>query len=122
MAPARITFVLVVAAASFLVAPTVAFAVDAPAATWRPANPSNYRPHGARLIDRIIIHKTEGTIGSAIDWFKNPASKVSAHYIVAHSGAITQMVAEKDVAYHCREWNGRSVGLENEGWTYRDDF
>ena len=42
---------------------------------------------------------------------------VSAHYVVRSSdGQITQMVAEKDVAWHARSANSTSVGIEHEGF------
>src|SRR5690625_490482 len=31
-------------------------------------------------------------------------------------GDVTQMVRDKDVAWHAGNWNNRSIGLEHEGW------
>src|SRR5260221_52496 len=94
---------------------------DYPPATWVPASNSNYstanRPHDYP-VDMIIIHDTEGSYGSAIQEFQNPATQASAHYVVSDLGQITQMVAEKDIAWHAGNWdyNTRSIGIEHEGY------
>ncbi|GLW05922.1 hypothetical protein Misp01_10520 [Microtetraspora sp. NBRC 13810] len=98
----------------------IAAAVDYPPARWVPANAANYavsnRP-ASDAIDRIVIHVTQGSYAGAISWFQNPASQVSAHYVVRSSdGQITQMVREKDRAWHAGDANRRSVGIEHEGF------
>lgn len=93
---------------------------DYPPALWVPANPSNYtvgRPYPP--IDKVIIHDTEGSYASAISWFQNPSSGVSAHYVIRSSdGQITQMVREANTAWHAGNWdyNVRSIGIEHEGF------
>lgn len=66
-------------------------------------------------IELIIIHSIVGTASSAIGHFQNPASKVSAHYIVDWDGAITQMVKDEDTAYQAGVWdfNLKSIGIEH---------
>ncbi len=96
---------------------------DYPDARWVPASSSNYtvsnRP-SSQAITMIVIHTTQGSYAGTISWFQNPAAQVSAHYVVRSSdGEITQMVREKDIAWHARDGNGRSVGIEHEG--YVDD-
>jgi N-acetyl-anhydromuramyl-L-alanine amidase AmpD len=97
---------------------------DYPPATWVPANPANYsvadRPHDYP-VDMIIIHDTEGSYGSAIQEFQNPAVQASAHYVVSDLGQITQMVLERDIAWHAGNWdyNTRSIGIEHEGYAYQ---
>jgi N-acetylmuramoyl-L-alanine amidase/Fibronectin type III domain len=94
---------------------------DYPPASWVPADPANYsvadRPHDYP-IDMIVIHDTEGSYGSAIQEFLNPAAQASAHYVVSDLGQITQMVAEKDIAWHAGNWdyNTRAIGIEHEGF------
>lgn len=93
---------------------------DYPNAIWNPAYSGNYavadRPT-SHAIQNIIIHDIEGSYSSAINWFKDPAAQVSAHYIIRSSdGEITQMVREKDIAWHARSYNSRSIGLEHEGY------
>ncbi|MEU4514992.1 peptidoglycan recognition family protein [Nonomuraea wenchangensis] len=99
---------------------TLAAAVDYPGATWVAANSANYavssRP-SSDAIDRIVIHVTQGSYAGTISWFQNPSAKVSSHYVVKSSnGAITQMVREKDRAFHAGDYNRRSVGIEHEGF------
>ncbi|MCG5213146.1 peptidoglycan recognition protein family protein [Streptosporangium soli] len=97
-----------------------AAAVDYPSAHWVPASTSNYavssRP-GSDRIDRIVIHVAQGSYAGTISWFQNPAAKVSSHYVVRSSdGDVTQMVREKDRAWHAGDYNRRSVGIEHEGY------
>ncbi|MFG6195938.1 N-acetylmuramoyl-L-alanine amidase [Nonomuraea sp. JJY05] len=95
---------------------------DYPPAAWVAASSSNYtassRP-SAYAIDRVIIHVTQGSYAGTISWFQNSAAQVSAHYVVKSSnGAITQMVRDKDIAWHAGNWtyNTRSIGIEHEGY------
>ncbi|WP_329430082.1 N-acetylmuramoyl-L-alanine amidase [Streptosporangium sp. NBC_01495] len=97
-----------------------AAAVDYPPAHWAPAHSSNYavsnRP-SSDAIDRIVIHVAQGSYSGTISWFQNSAAKVSAHYVVRSSdGDITQMVREKDRAFHAGNDNRRSIGIEHEGY------
>ena len=67
----------------------------------------------------IVIHVTQGSWSSAINWFQNPDSNVSAHYTVRSSdGFIGQSVHEKDIPWHAGNWtyNQRSIGIEHEGY------
>lgn len=55
----------------------------------------------------IVLHTTEGKGSGAVAWFQNPASQVSAHYVVTEDPVeIIQMVAEENTAWHA----GRIVG------------
>jgi hypothetical protein len=92
-------------------------AADYPGAIWNAASSSNYRVGRTSGISTIVIHVTQGSYAGTISWFKNASSQVSAHYVVRSSdGQITQMVAEKDTAWHARSANPYSVGIEHEGW------
>ncbi len=100
-----------------------ALSLDYYPAEWIPACSCNYttanRPNDGRIIDRIVIHTTEGSYASAISWFQNSSSQVSAHYVIRSSdGHIAQMVREKDIAWHAGVvgWNPRSIGLEHEAY------
>ncbi|MEV0195554.1 N-acetylmuramoyl-L-alanine amidase [Nonomuraea sp. NPDC050691] len=100
----------------------LAAAVDYPGALWKAAHSSNYavsnRPTSDK-IDRIVIHVTQGSYAGSISWFQtgprpNPSS---AHYVIRSSdGQITQMVREKNRAFHAGNYNRRSVGIEHEGY------
>jgi N-acetyl-anhydromuramyl-L-alanine amidase AmpD len=97
--------------------------VAKPAVHWVPAASGNYTPASRTRLSLMIIHKAEGTASGAAQWFENPASKVSAHYSVAHDGTIFQSVADKDIAWHAGNWdvNTRSIGVEHGGYTANDD-
>ncbi|MGN9783452.1 golvesin C-terminal-like domain-containing protein [Nonomuraea sp. ZG12] len=95
---------------------------DYPPAAWVAANSGNYRVSSRETsynIDRIVIHVTQGSYAGTISWFQNPSANVSAHYVVKSSnGAVTQMVRDKDVAWHAGNstYNNRSIGIEHEGF------
>jgi N-acetyl-anhydromuramyl-L-alanine amidase AmpD len=97
---------------------------DYPYAEWIPATAANFQKwlnNWLRPIDRIVIHITDApTIGSTINWFQNPQSKVSAHYVVGQDGRIVQMVRHNDIAYHASTANGSSIGIEHVACTGRN--
>lgn len=91
-------------------------------ARWYGAHTNGYsranRP-GSNNINKIIIHITQGSWSSAINWFNDSRSQVSAHYVVRSSdGFIGQCVQEKDIPYHAGNWpvNQTSIGIEHEGY------
>ncbi|MEU7044771.1 N-acetylmuramoyl-L-alanine amidase [Streptomyces varsoviensis] len=95
---------------------------------WIPASTANYtvsnRP-GAYPVDLVIIHVTQATFPTTMKIFKDPSSKVSAHYAIASAdGYIGQFVREKDVAWHAGNWNHntRSIGIEHEGWVDKPEY
>jgi hypothetical protein len=95
---------------------------DYPGATWYPASSSNYSAAGrpdSDKIDKIVIHVTQSSYASAMNWFKDPNAYVSAHYTVRSSdGYVGQSVHEKDIAWHAGNWdyNKTSIGIEHEGY------
>ena len=61
----------------------------------------------------------QGSYAGSISWFQNPSAQVSAHYLIRSSdGAVTQMVRDKDIAWHAGNWtyNTQSIGIEHEGF------
>lgn len=73
----------------------------------------------------IVIHYTAGgSANSAIHVFKDPKHKASAHLVVGHDGAITQMAKFDDRCWHAGKsrWlgikglNSHSVGIEIANW------
>ena len=75
----------------------------------------------AQAISMIVLHYTGMASGdAAIAWLANPASKVSAHYVVAEDGQVVRMVDEAARAWHAgrSSWRGitdvnsASVGIE----------
>ncbi len=88
-------------------------------AEWYPAYSGNYAQgdRGVGDITNIVIHTTQGGFNGTISWFKDPAAKVSAHYVVrSDDGYVAQMVDESDVAYHDRCFNTKTIGIEHEGF------
>jgi N-acetylmuramoyl-L-alanine amidase len=89
------------------------------------------RPDGMP-IDMLVLHYTGMVSGrDALDRLRDPAAKVSSHYVVEEDGAIFRLVPEARRAAHAgvSHWrghsalNGRSIGIEivNPGheWGYR---
>ena len=81
----------------------------------------------------LILHYTGmKTAQEAIDRLRDPAARVSSHYVVDEDGAVLRLVPEARRACHAgvSHWrghsglNGRSIGIEivNPGheWGYRD--
>lgn len=95
----------------------------------------NFTPDGIKEHRGIVMHSMWGTYTGSIAWFKNPSSKASAHYLISENGEITQMVEEKDMAWHAGiiddvapDWvlpnpNWYTIGIELEdkrdpNWQY----
>ncbi len=96
---------------------------DYPGAAWVQAYSGNYgtsnRPT-TFAINYVVIHIMEGTYNGTISWFQNPSAGVSAHYCMRSTdGAVTQMVREKDRAFHAGVtlYNNEGVGIEHEGFS-----
>lgn len=82
----------------------------------------NFEPRRDRTRpDMLILHYT-GMMNAqrAIAWLADPVSKVSCHYVVDEAGHITQMVGERDRAWHAgvgywageTDINSASIGIE----------
>ena len=90
-----------------------------------PDDPSDYgnydvaqRPEDGLDLRYIVIHDTEIPYATTIAAFQNPASYVSAHYVLrAADGEVTQMVANRDVAWGAGNWyvNMHAINIEHEG-------
>ena len=89
---------------------------------WDPAHDNNYREsdrENTYNITYIVLHVGEGPY-DAIKWtFKDPNAYASAHYVISKEGEITQMVRDKDIAFHAGNWeyNKHSIGIEHEGFS-----
>lgn len=81
---------------------------------------------GVFVPDMLILHYTAmETAKAACDWLCAEEAQVSAHYLVDVNGEVTQLVSEKDRAWHAGQssWHGdadinsRSIGIEiaNQG-------
>lgn len=70
----------------------------------------------------IVVHDTADRLqpDDTISWFRNPKSKVSAHFVVGRDGSVTQMVPCDRAAWHAGKssWKGRAscnnfaIGIE----------
>ena len=88
-------------------------------------DPGNYgdydkaaRPRDLK-INSIVIHDTEESYANTIATFQNPASYVSANYVIQSStGDVTEMVRPRDVAWAVGDWyyNTHSISIEHEGF------
>jgi hypothetical protein len=89
-------------------------------AAWRPAHRSNRTNANRRaaIIDFIVIHIAQGSYSGTINWFKDPRSNVSAHYVVGRGGQLAQCVRNEDIAWHAGNWryNRKSIGIEHAGY------
>ena len=96
------------------------FTPDSPLVSRAAPSPNHGERHGGSP-DMIVLHYTgmpDATV--ALDRLCDPASQVSAHYLVFEDGRIIQCVAEAHRAWHAGEslWGGdidinsRSIGIE----------
>ena len=89
---------------------------DYPGALWVPAPECNYEAR-TKAVSAVVIHYTEGSYAGCISWFQNCDAQVSAHYVIrSYDGQVTQMVREKDKAWHARSANGYTIGVEHEAY------
>ena len=92
-----------------------------PQVVWYAAHQSDYTAANrwAAQIDMIVIHVTQGSWSTAINWFKTPESESSAHYVLrSRDGKIAQCVSDQNIAWHAGNWhvNQISIGIEHEGF------
>jgi N-acetyl-anhydromuramyl-L-alanine amidase AmpD len=88
---------------------------------WYGSPHFNERPPGT-VIDTIVLHHTaNSTLRGVVSWFRNPASRVSAHFTVGKDGSIVQHVSTFVRAWHAgpsvdkfgrSDVNDFSVGIE----------
>lgn len=90
---------------------------------FQAGRPQDHKP------EAIVIHIAVGNLKSVDDHFRNPLSRVSAHYCIGKKGEIHQYVQEEDTAFHAGivdtpVWplikqgvnpNYYTIGIEHEG-------
>ncbi|MFJ8694498.1 N-acetylmuramoyl-L-alanine amidase [Streptomyces roseolilacinus] len=89
---------------------------------WGNYNVAN-RPEGGHDIRYIVVHDTEGSYDGSLAVFQNSSTYASAHYMVrASDGLVTQMVENKDEAWHAgnKTLNMHSIGVEHEGYAIKE--
>lgn len=73
----------------------------------------NFSSRNGVEIKKIVYHyTTSDSVSGVISWLTNPNSQVSAHYVIAKDGAITQLVRDGDRAWHAYKHNADSIGIE----------
>lgn len=86
-------------------------------AIWNPASSSNYTASRSAAVSAVTIHTAQGSYAGTISWFKNASAQVSAHYVIRSSdGQVTQMVRHAHTAWHVRNHNSYTLGIEHEGY------
>ena len=94
---------------------------DSPLVARFVPSPNHGERRGYGRPNCLILHYTGMPTGdAALKTLTNPASEVSAHYLVWEDGSIDQLVAERDRAWHAGKgsWKGESdlnsasIGIE----------
>lgn len=86
-------------------------------ALWNPASSSNYTASRSAAVSAVTLHTAQGSYAGTISWFKNASAQVSAHYVIRSSdGQVTQMVRHAHTAWHVRNHNSYTLGIEHEGY------
>lgn len=104
--------------------------------TWKPSPNFTAPLNGPWPVNLVVLHATATpTLASPLAWLCDPASKVSAHYLIDTNGDVYQLVDEANVAWHAgaSAWKGQayhnsvnaySIGIElvhpNDGKTPYD--
>ncbi|MGW0117468.1 N-acetylmuramoyl-L-alanine amidase [Streptomyces sp. NPDC003327] len=81
------------------------------------------RPAQGMDIRQIVIHDTEGPYETSLDVLTDPTWGGSAHYLIkASDGLVTQMLENKNLAWHAGNWthNMHSIGVEHEGFAIKE--
>lgn len=70
---------------------------------------------GAAEIDWVVVHITDRSLSSAVNWFQDPDADVSAYYVSRNSdGHTARMVPDEDRAWHAAGFNGNPIGIQHE--------
>lgn len=90
-------------------------------------SPHFYYTPFSRMV--VVIHSTRSGISmnpsefkGTLNWFANPASEVSSHWVISREGVKARVVADSEQAWHAGEHNDcLSVefeqGVESDGFT-----
>lgn len=63
-------------------------------------SPNFDKGRGLYKPEAIVVHKSEGSFKSCIDWMLDIKSRVSSHYIISKTGEVINLVDENDTAWH----------------------
>lgn len=77
----------------------------------------------------VVIHSTRSGKSmnpseflGTLNWFKNPASRVSSHWVIGRDGKKARVVSDKQQAWHAGEHNDEAWGIELEQGIESDGF
>lgn len=76
-------------------------------------------PNASRRLAKVthlVIHAMAGSFTGTQSHFLKKSSKVSAHYLVSKKGEILCMVKPENRAWHVKNFNDRSIGIELEDY------
>lgn len=83
---------------------------------------------GGNTIKSCVIHHwgdpaKNPTAEGVVNWLCNPASQVSAHFVITGTGRrVWQLVADKDRAWHAMAGNNSTLGLELDPRCRNEDY
>lgn len=82
-------------------------------ATWRGPSPNQ---GGAMTAHRgVVLHIAEGSYLGTVSWCLNPRAEVSAHFVVAKDGSVSQLVDTATQSWCQVAGNSEWLSIENEG-------
>ncbi len=70
----------------------------------------------AEDIDAIVIHTLQAQFQEGVSYLCTNEANVSAHFVISRDGFVAELVPVKDIAWHARYYNDRSIGIECEGF------
>ena len=91
-------------------------------------NSPNFTKGRTAKISTIIIHwwndpAKNPTTGGVVNWLCNPASKVSAHYVISGTNReVYHLVDNANTAWHAKQANPFSIGLELDPRCRDEDY
>lgn len=81
-------------------------------------SPNYWKGRAGHIVTGIVLHTIQGSAQSAVNRFLDPASQVSAHYVVAMDGSATQMVNTDDSAWHAGVQSGNTTMFQPDNPNY----
>ncbi|MFF9145377.1 N-acetylmuramoyl-L-alanine amidase [Streptomyces sp. NPDC014861] len=97
--------------------------LSVPSSTGKKNYTAGDRPNQGVDIRQIVIHDTEGGYDGSLKVLTDPSGGGSAHYLIrASDGLVTQMLENKNLAWHAGNWthNMHAIGVEHEGYAIKE--
>ncbi|MEU2234036.1 N-acetylmuramoyl-L-alanine amidase [Streptomyces vietnamensis] len=97
--------------------------LSVPSSTGKKNYTAGDRPNQGVDIRQIVIHDTEGAYDGSLQVLTDPTGSGSAHYLIrASDGLVTQMLENKNLAWHAGNWthNMHAIGVEHEGYAIKE--